>query len=269
MTQELVILIGHGKMGGILRKRWQECRLFSSLHIIAPRHNETDSDTIFWHRSPSDLPEQIKNPVVVLAVKPALLAEILPAYASRLPAGSLFISLAAGKTLASLSALLGNDVAVVRAMPNTPCSIGEGMTALVATPDLSPKNRMRAEQLMQATGKTAWLADETLMDAATALSGSGPAYVFYFLEALARAGMKAGLPEALAYELATQTLRGSALLASTTSLTSEQLQQQVVSPGGTTEAALTVLQTENGLKPLIEKAVNAACKRAVELAADR
>ena len=186
--------------------------------------------------------------------------------ASFAAAGSLIISIAAGPRLATFEAAFGADAAIIRTMPNTPAAVHQGMMVSCANASVSPAQRGICDQLMQAIGEVAWVEDEALMDAVTGLSGSGPAYVFYMIECMAEAGVKAGLPEALAVQLAQQTVAGAGALARQSSDSAAQLRVNVTSPNGTTAAGLAVLMDEkSGLAPLMEKTVAAATERSKEL----
>ena len=171
----------------------------------------------------------------------------------------------AGRTLQFLAATLARPCAIVRAMPNMPAAIGRGITVAV-THDASTAQRELADRLLAATGAVEWTEDETLMDAVTAVSGSGPAYVFLLAETLARAGVAAGLPPPLAAKLARDTVAGSGELLHHSSLAPQALRENVTSPGGTTAAALAVLMGQNGIEPLLTAAVAAATARSRELA---
>lgn len=202
--------------------------------------------------------------VVVLAVKPQVMAEVAPAYA-RFKSG-VFLSIAAGKKLAFFQGLLG-DVAIVRAMPNTPAAVQAGITVCVANAKVDVARRAACQVLLEAVGEVAWIEDEGQMDAVTAVSGSGPAYVFLLAEVMAKAGVSAGLPADLATKLARTTVWGSGQLLSQSPDSSEQLRINVTSPGGTTAAALAVLmQPGSGFVELMEQAVAAATRRGKELA---
>jgi pyrroline-5-carboxylate reductase len=204
--------------------------------------------------------------VVVIAVKPNQLATALVELAPG-ARGSVFLSIAAGKTLAQLEAGLGAGAAVVRAMPNTPAAIGQGISALVANSAVTPAQRALCEELLAAVGATAWLDDEGDMDAVTAVSGSGPAYVFLLIECLERAAVDAGLAPELARRLALATVAGAGAYATAADEPAAELRRRVTSPGGTTQAALEVLGAEHGLGDLIGRAVRAAAKRSRELSA--
>jgi pyrroline-5-carboxylate reductase len=214
--------------------------------------------------TPDQLPRDVSPDVVVLAVKPQAMAAVLPAY-RRFAVGTLFLSIAAGKTLGFFARALG-AAAVVRAMPNTPAAIGRGIAVACASAAVAAPQRALAERLLAAVGEVAWVADEALLDPVTAVSGSGPAYVFLLIECLAKAGVAAGLPEALATQLARATVAGSAALAALSPEAAAQLREAVTSPGGTTRAALDVLMASDGLETLLTRAVLAATQRSRELA---
>jgi pyrroline-5-carboxylate reductase len=201
---------------------------------------------------------------LVVAVKPQSFREAGAALKQFVGSSTLVVSIMAGTTIAALEEVCGGRV--VRAMPNTPAAIGRGITVAVAAKNVSAAQRTTADALLRATGSVEWVDDESLMDAVTAVSGSGPAYVFLLAEELARAGIEAGLPAELATKLARQTVAGSGELLHRSELTSATLRQNVTSPGGTTAAALEVLMGEDGMQPLMIRAVAAATKRSKELA---
>lgn len=203
---------------------------------------------------------------VVLAVKPQVLDYVAPACAPFVDAGAVALSIAAGRTLASLSRALGAAAAVVRAMPNTPAAVGRGMTAACANDRVTADQTALVDALLTAVGEVAWVDDEGLIDAITAVSGSGPAYVFYLVECLAEAGTAAGLSADLAMQLARATVTGAGELLSRSPEPAEELRRRVTSPGGTTAAALTALMATDGLRPLMIEAVRRAAARAGELA---
>ncbi|HWE78373.1 MAG TPA: pyrroline-5-carboxylate reductase, partial [Pseudolabrys sp.] len=201
---------------------------------------------------------------LVVAVKPQSFRDagaVLKPFAA--PA-TLVVSIMAGATIASISGVCGG--AVVRAMPNTPAAIGRGITVAVAAGNVSAAQRTVADALLRATGAVEWVDDETLMDAVTAVSGSGPAYIFLLAEELARAGVEAGLPAELATRLARETVAGSGELLRRSEASSATLRQNVTSPGGTTAAALEVLMGPDGMQPLMIRAIAAATRRSKELA---
>lgn len=204
--------------------------------------------------------------VVLLAVKPQVLRAVLAGVAADLPQDALLLSIAAGITSAQIERWAGSPRRVVRSMPNTPSLIGEGATGLFANPACSQQDRQLAEQLLAAVGRCAWIETEALMDAVTALSGSGPAYVFLLAEAMQAAGQAEGLPAEVSRRLARQTLIGAAAMLGADPAEASALRHRVTSPGGTTEAAVQLLQAE-GFEALVGRAIAAARRRGVELSA--
>lgn len=202
--------------------------------------------------------------VVIVAVKPQMMAAVLPGLRPLVGPGTVVVSIAAGKTIASFESAFG-EVAVVRAMPNTPAQVGRGITAAVANARATSEDKALVTALLEAVGEVAWLDDEALIDAVTAISGSGPAYVFHFVECLAEAAEKLGLPAELSARFARATVEGAGELLHRSDLSPAELRKNVTSPAGTTAAALAVLQAEDGLAPLIFKAAAAAKKRSEEL----
>jgi len=212
-----------------------------------------------------ELPDDLTPDAVVFAVKPQIIDEVLPAYRRWARPQTLFLSIAAGITIAGISRHLG-DAAIIRTMPNTPAAIGRAITVACANPRVTAGQRRLAEALLAAIGESAWVEDEALLDAVTAVSGSGPAYVFLLIEALAEAGARVGLPPDLALRLATETVAGSGELARLSPDSPARLRENVTSPGGTTRAALDVLMADDGLARLLQRAVAAATLRSRELA---
>ena len=214
----------------------------------------------------ADLPETLVPDVVVFAVKPQGMDEIAPAYRRYVRPGTVFLSIAAGRTIASFEKHLGRDAAIVRSMPNTPAAVGRGITVACGNRCVTATQRAQCHALLEAVGEVAWVEDESLLDAVTAVSGSGPAYVFLLIEAMAQAGVAAGLDAELAGRLARATVIGSGELARRSDEPASVLRQNVTSPGGTTAAALEVLMAKNGLVALMTRAIAAATKRSKELA---
>ena len=202
----------------------------------------------------------------MVAVKPQIAPAIMPTVAALVRPDTVVVSIMAGRTIAFLAGGLPAGAAIVRAMPNTPAAIGRGITVAVPNAHVTAAQRQLADLLLAANGVVEWIDDEALMDAVTAVSGSGPAYVFLLAESLARAGMKAGLPAALADRLARATVAGSGELLHRSELPAATLRHNVTSPGGTTAAALDVLMAPDGLDALMERAVAAATRRGRELA---
>ncbi len=218
--------------------------------------------------SREELPLGLLFDVVVIATKPQFVCDIIDFFSGHLAERGLFISVAAGVRIPEMEARAGQTAAIVRAMPNTPAAIGEGMIVACTNGNVSGAGRETTEKLLSAVGRLAFLEQEDKMDAVTAVSGSGPAYVFYFIEALTAAGVNAGLEEELAKVLAEQTVFGAAKLVHEGKNGPGQLREAVTSPNGTTAAALSVLMSNsNGLQLLLDKAVSAAKERSIELAA--
>ncbi len=202
--------------------------------------------------------------LVVFAVKPQVILDVIPAY-RRFRAGATYVSVAAGTPVAAFERLLGEDAAILRCMPNTPAAIGKGMMVTFANSHVKPDAAAFVADLLSANGRVTEIADEGLMDAVTAVSGSGPAYIFHFIECLTAAAEAAGLPAETAKLLAMQTVYGAAALAEASGEEPGELRRQVTSPNGTTAAALSVLMGEDRLKALLTQAVEAARARSVEL----
>lgn len=265
-----VVLAGAGKMGAALLAGWLDRGLDPAQVIIQePKLAGAALDLAqrYGIRCVSQLePQEVAPAVIVVAVKPQVIDEVFPALAMAAGPGTVVMSIAAGKTLASFERHLPRASAVVRAMPNTPAAIGRGITGAVANAHTTPAQKDVCEQLLLAVGEVVWVPDESLIDAVTAVSGSGPAYVFLMAEALADAGVAAGLEPAVAKQLARATVSGAGELLRRSDSEAATLRENVTSPGGTTAAALAVLMREgNGLGELMREAVLAAKKRGREL----
>jgi pyrroline-5-carboxylate reductase len=258
-----IVLAGAGKMGGAMLSGWLAQGLDArNAAVIEPNPSqEIRASGVRLNPSPQDAGN---TAALVVAVKPQVFREAGPALKPYIGAQTLVVSIMAGTTIVSLAEVLGGHV--VRAMPNTPAAIGRGITVAVAAHNVSEAQRATADSLLRATGSVEWVNDEGLMDAVTAVSGSGPAYIFLLAEELARAGIAAGLPEGLAIKLARETVAGSGELLHRSDLSAEVLRQNVTSPGGTTAAALDVLMGKDGLQSLLTRAVAAATRRSKELA---
>ncbi len=264
-----LLLVGCGKMGGALLRGWLDRGFVQRLVVVEPGPGAagfSGKPGVELLASAEAVAADLAPAVIVLAVKPQAMAEVLTAYRRFVASGTLFLSIAAGKTLKFFASALGADAAVVRAMPNTPAAIGRGIAVACANAQVSPAQRALAERLLSAVGEVGWVAHEPLIDAVTAVSGSGPAYVFLLIECLAKAGVAAGLPVDLASRLARATVAGSGELARLSPESAAALRESVTSPGGTTRAALDVLMASDGLEPLLRRAVLAATKRSRELA---
>ncbi len=261
-------LIGCGKMGGAMLTGWLQRGLPSDkVTLIEPNAEAVAPYVAMGCRHLSEAASLTNAPrVVVLAVKPQVMGEALAGLAQFVDAGTLFVSIAAGVTLARYREALGGMAHIVRAMPNTPAAVGRAVSVLVAGPDIGQGERELAQMLLAAVGETAWVEEESLLDAVTALSGSGPAYVFLLAEAMAEAGIAAGLPADLAQRLARGTVTGAGELLYQAEESAAQLRQNVTSPAGTTHAALQVLMAEDALPALMTRAIAAAAQRSRELA---
>ena len=262
-----IVLCGAGKMGGALLEGWLQAGLApGKIAVIEPvPAPHIAALTGRGVRLNPDIAGLKNVAAIVIAVKPQTAAEALPPLAPMIGPATVVVSIMAGRTLRFLAGALRHDGALVRAMPNTPAAIGRGITVAVPL-NISGAQRDLAHRLLVATGTVEWAADEALMDAVTAVSGSGPAYVFLLAEALAQAGVASGLPQPLAEQLARETVAGAGELLHRSALPPATLRENVTSPGGTTAAALDVLMSENGLPALLRKAVAAATERSRKLA---
>ncbi|MBV9458114.1 MAG: pyrroline-5-carboxylate reductase [Bradyrhizobium sp.] len=259
-----IALAGAGKMGGAMLTGWLGGGLDAKRVAViepAPSAEITALAAKGVRLNPKDI-GQVET--LVIAVKPQMFREAGAALKAHVTPSTLVVSIMAGTTMKSLQEVCGG--AVVRAMPNTPAAIGRGITVAVAANNVSAAHRATADALLRATGPVEWVDDEVLMDAVTAVSGSGPAYIFLIAEELARAGVAAGLPEELATKLARETVAGSGELLHRSDLPSATLRQNVTSPGGTTAAALEVLMGKGGMRELMIRAIAAATARSKELA---
>jgi pyrroline-5-carboxylate reductase len=259
-----LVLVGAGKMGGALLDGWLRSGLDpAQVAVIEPKPAPQIAALAARLNPDASLLEGAA--AVVIAVKPQIAAEVLAAIGPTIAAPTVVISIMAGRTLQFLTGALPRARAFVRAMPNLPAAVGRGITVAVPLGANEAQRRL-AHRLLAATGTIEWVEDETLLDAVTAVSGSGPAYVFLLVEALAQAGAAAGLPLPLAEKLARQTVAGAAELLHQSPLDAAALRESVTSPGGTTAAALEVLIGANGLVPLMKKAIAAATARSRKLA---
>jgi len=267
-TERTLVLVGCGKMGTAMLRGWIAAGAASQFFVVDPAGAPSDltaAGGIEWHAAAETLPRGLVPDAVVLAVKPQIVDTVLPGYRRWVRPETLFVSIVAGRTLAGLSRHLGS-AALIRTMPNTPAAIGRGITVACANALVTQAQRQLCDRLLAAIGESAWVDDEGLLDAVTAVSGSGPAYVFLLIEALARAGEAEGLPPDLALRLAKATVAGSGELARVSQESPARLRENVTSPGGTTQAALEVLMAADGIGPLIARAVVRAAARSRELA---
>lgn len=261
-----LVLAGAGKMGGAMLTGWLDAGLDPRrTTIIDPEPARAIVDLCAARGIALNPPDPEPGAVLVLGIKPQGLDTAAPGLDRLIGRDTLLVSILAGKTIADLRARLPRVRAVVRAMPNLPASIGRGATGACASPEVSPEQRAAAEALLAANGTVAWLADEAQIDAVTAVSGSGPAYVFLLAETLAEAGIAAGLTPDVARDLARATVAGAGALLDASPADAAELRRNVTSPGGTTAAALDVLMRPDGLGALMREAVAAARRRAGEL----
>jgi pyrroline-5-carboxylate reductase len=267
-SQAVLVLVGCGKMGSALLRGWIVSKPSWRFFVVEPEGLPPElaaAPAVSCFRSPLEILEGAAPDVVLFAVKPQIIDDVLPHYRRWVGGQTLFVSIVAGRTIAGITGRVG-AAPVVRTMPNMPAAIGRGITVACANERVTAEQRRLCDQLLAAVGESAWVEDEALLDAVTAVSGSGPAYVFLLIEALAQAAELSGLPPDLALRLARSTVAGSGELARVSSESPAQLREGVTSPGGTTRAALDVLMAGNGLAPLIRRAVAAAAARSRQLA---
>lgn len=265
-----IALLGCGKMGMALLDGWLAAGL-PGKRVVAIDPNPSDvlrariEEEGVRLLDPADAVSFAVD-MLVLAVKPQMMDAALPAVAPLAGPATPALSVAAGLPISYFKAALSPDAPVIRAMPNTPAAVGKGITALIASDEATTQQKAAAESLLEVVGQTIWLEQENQMDAVTGVSGSGPAYVFHMIEALAAAGVAEGLPEDLAMRLARATVIGAGALAEASPSSAEQLRIDVTSPGGTTAAGLQqLMDAEAGLPPLMRRTVAAAAARSREL----
>jgi pyrroline-5-carboxylate reductase len=262
-----LLLVGAGKMGAAMLEGWLALGI-DPKKVVVLEPQPTKEIAAFTGRGVGLNPnpgEIGRVSAIVIAIKPQVAAEVVPTLAPYVGPTTVAVSIMAGRTLGFLQAALPN-AALIRAMPNTPAAIARGITVAVPNARVTAEQRDLVHTLLSAIGVVEWVKDEALMDAVTALSGSGPAYVFLLAECMARAGTAAGLPDELAEKLARVTVAGSGELLHRSPLDAATLRENVTSPGGTTAAALGVLMANDGLQPLMTKAIAAATARSRELA---
>ena len=262
-----LLLVGAGKMGGAMLDGWIARGLAPKrIVVIEPQPGKAVKTLTRRGIKLNPKGKIAAAAAIVIAVKPQSAPAALPPLRPYVGKTTLVLSIMAGRTIGFLEQSLAPGTAIVRAMPNTPAAIGRGISVAVANAKVSARQRKLAGDLLAAIGKVEWASDETLMDAVTALSGSGPAYVFLLVEAMTKAGIAAGLPADLAARLARETVAGSGELLHRSTLDVATLRQNVTSPGGTTAAALEVLMGPGGFEELLTRAIAAATRRSRELA---
>jgi pyrroline-5-carboxylate reductase len=263
-----LVLVGAGNMGGAMLSGWLKKGVAgASVVVLDPNPSDAMKRMIAEAGATHAVtpPDGMTAGIVFLAVKPQLMDTVLPSIKKLVGSDTVIVSIAAGKTLSYLETQLG-AAAMVRAMPNTPAMVGRGVTGAYANAAVSEEQRNQVHNLLKVSGPVEWVAGEGDIDAVTAVSGSGPAYVFYLVECMAEAGRKLGLPADLAMRLARETVAGAGELLHQSPEDASRLRQNVTSPGGTTAAALSVLMAPEGMQPLFDEAIAAARKRAEELA---
>ncbi len=263
-----IVLIGAGNMGGAMLSGWLKKGMDGSAIVVIDPGIRGDMEALCTEhgvRMEASAPEGLKAGILFLAVKPQMMEAVLPSLHGLVGSETVVVSVAAGKTLAFMERHLG-AAAMVRAMPNTPAIVGRGITGAFANASVDEGARGRIHDLLSVSGPVVWVDSEKEIDAVTAVSGSGPAYVFYLVECMAEAGRKAGLQADLAMTLARETVAGAGELLHQSPEAASKLRENVSSPGGTTLAALGVLMAEDGIQPVFDRAIEAARKRAEELA---
>ncbi len=259
-----ILLVGLGKMGGAMLAGWRERGLAPSV-AVDPMLPPALGPEITVVADAASIPAGFRPSAVVLAVKPQNAAETLPLYARFAP-DAVMLSIMAGRTLSGMAGLLGERAAIVRAMPNTPAAVRQGITVCCPNQAVTAAQRALCDSLLAAIGAVAWVDDEALIDPVTAVSGSGPAYVFLLAELMEQAAIEQGIPPALARQLARQTVSGSGALLAASPEDTAQLRKNVTSPGGTTAAALAVLMDPAAMPAALSRAIAAATQRSRELA---
>ncbi len=259
-----ILLVGFGKMGGAMLAGWRERGLARSV-AVDPMVPVAPGPEVVVVADAASIPAGFAPAAVVLAVKPQNAAETLPLYA-RYAGSAVMLSIMAGRTLAGMRTLLGEGAALVRAMPNTPAAVRQGVTVACPGPGVTTAQRALCDTLLAAIGSVAWVDDEGLLDPVTAVSGSGPAYVFLLAELMEQAAIEQGIPADLARKLARETVSGSGALLAASAEDAAVLRRNVTSPGGTTAAALGVLMEQAAMPDALSRAIAAATKRSRELA---
>jgi pyrroline-5-carboxylate reductase len=269
MDKVKILLVGCGKMGSALLAGWLDQGIQGiNVHAIEPFQDFAGpfiERGVTFHNTIEEMDDSFAPDFVLFAVKPQMMDDVVPAYA-RFSGKSTFISIAAGKTIAYFESKLGGTAAIIRTMPNTPAAVRRGVTIACGNGNVENAAKDMCLALLTAVGEASWLEDESLIDAVTAVSGSGPAYVFLLAETMTQAGIEAGLSPEMAAQLAVQTVAGSGELLVQSDDDATTLRKNVTSPGGTTEAALSILMGENGVQYLMSKAIEKAVQRSKELA---
>lgn len=269
VVDQKLLLVGCGKMGQALLAGWLKDGLFEDkVWVVEPLadNNLQNRFNINFVKSVDSIDPNFHPEIIVFAVKPQVMDEIVPLYLRFVRSQTVFLSIAAGKSTKYLESLLTENASIIRSMPNLPAAVGQGMTVAYKNSNVSNEQKVNATKMLEAVGEVGWIKKESLMDCVTAISGSGPAYIFLLIECLEKSAIELGLNPDLARQLAIVTASGSSEMARKTSESPGMLRKNVTSPGGTTEAALEVLMGSGGLEKLINAAVIAAENRSRELA---
>jgi pyrroline-5-carboxylate reductase len=267
-----VLLLGCGKMGGAMLAGWLEQGLGNdAIYIVDPyldpvRNTFSSLPEIAFNETIEKLDSALAPSFIIMAVKPQMMDEAITALKSMNVYESVILSVAAGKTIQYFEDKLSADQLIIRAMPNTPAAIGKGITVCCANKLVTQDQKAICTTLLETVSTVEWITDESLMDAVTALSGSGPAYVFYMAEAMAAAGEAIGLPAELSKKLARETVSGAGALLEASEESTSRLRENVTSPGGTTAAALDILMSDDGIVKIMRRAMQEAKARSKELA---
>ena len=265
-----LLLVGCGKMGGAMLEGWLEMGLLpEQIYIIephAPITEELRNRGLYAVTVQSELPADLDPGIVLFAVKPQSMDRAVSDFSGCGSPNTTFLSIAAGKTISYFENILGAEAAIVRSMPNTPAAVRRGITVATPNNNVTDEQRNFCSNLLEAVGEVAWVDEEGLIDAVTALSGGGPAYVFFLTECMAQAGIDAGLPAELSAQLARVTVSGAGELMRQSNETPTTLRENVTSPGGTTAEALKILMAKTGWQPLLTQAIGAATARSKQLA---
>lgn len=268
-SDQPMVLMGCGKMGSALLDGWLKAGLDpKAVYIVDPGLDKCPLGIIPKRNileAIQNLAKKKKPSLMLLAIKPQVMAEVLPAIKEANIKPSLVLSIAAGTTIDTIQKGFSEGVQIIRAMPNTPAAVGEGITAVVRCPNMTKEVEKLITKLLSGVGDVIWINREADLNAVTAVSGSGPAYIFHLVEAMTAAGVQVGLAEETSYQLAVKTVIGSGQLLKKSGKTARDLRREVTSPKGTTEAALNVLMSENGLPRVMRHAIQAAFERAREL----
>lgn len=262
-----LLMVGCGNMGGVMLSNWLQQNILSAVTIVTPSGSPKFADypLVTAVTNPNQVAKDELYDIVILAVKPQMMDDVLPDYKFLVNPDTVFVTVAAGKSMAYYETVLGDNVPLVRAMPNTPSAIGQGVTLTTANTHVSDVQYKAVTTLLKANGMVVPLADEDKLDKAATISSCGPAYVAFFIECLTHAGTEMGLSAELSEKLAVQTIIGSGMMLDSIDLPVAQQRQNVTSKGGTTAAALAVMMAENGLQPIITKALKNAMMRTSQL----